>query len=70
MKEEIAYILRHQCNNITFEEKGELLIVNLDCTALCGYAIVELDNLARRNNIPGPVITIQSISNPKMQIIL
>ena len=70
MKEEIAHILRHQSDKITFEEKGDRLIVNLDCTALCGYAIVDLDNLARRNNLAGPVITIQSIDNPKMQIIL
>lgn len=70
MKEEIARILRLQCDAINFEEKGSHLIVNLDCNAICGFAIADLEEYTRQHNIPGPVVTIQSISNPKLQIIL
>lgn len=70
MKEEIARILRDQCNTITFKEEDDHLIVNLDCKAICGYAIADLEEYARRHNISGPVVTIQSITNPQMQIIL
>ncbi len=69
-KEEISYILRHQCSSIDFVEKDDHLIVNLDCRAICGYAIADLDYYARQNNLRGPVVTIQSIEDPKIQIIL
>lgn len=69
MKEDILRILCLQSDEITIAEKDGNYIVNLNCFALAGFAIADLFSYARLNNRTC-VVTIQSIDNPKMQIIL
>ena len=69
MKNEIRRILAGQTDNISFVEKGDRLLVNLDCYAIAGYAAEEILDLARKNN-RGCVFSIQTIDDPRLQITL
>lgn len=71
MKNEILRILANQCDpaKISFEDKNGNTLVNLPCYALTGCAAEDLNKWARENKRTC-VITIQSIVDPYLQIIL
>ena len=72
MKEKFARELEHILQNregICIEEKDGSILINIDSYAVAGYLVTDLFNFARVNDRTC-VVTIQSVSHPKMQIVL
>ena len=64
----LSDILHHESKEIVYSVKGESIHADLDCFAMTGYTAAALWDLAKETGKPC-VITIQSIENPRLQII-
>ena len=65
----LTAILQYESKEITYGVKDEDIVADLDCYAITGTTAAQINDFSREVGKPC-VITIKSVADPKIQIVL